>query len=199
MITYNLFPTPVVKYELGRDFTSEENKFVIEQSVVKNEGNTTSENNYVLQNPEFSNISKFIQESIDSYLKNIYAPCEDVSLRITQSWLNYSKPGQWHHKHAHPNSFISGVLYMKAAKESDKIHFYNEDFRQIDLPTTNFNVYNSRSWWLPVETGCLMMFPSSLTHSVLPVQGPDERISLSFNTFPVGYVGQDKTLTGLRL
>jgi hypothetical protein len=56
-------------------------------------------------------------------------------MRLTQSWLNYTKPGQFHHKHAHPNSFISGVLYMKAARQRDKIYFYKDGYKQISLPT----------------------------------------------------------------
>jgi uncharacterized protein (TIGR02466 family) len=113
--------------------------------------------------------------------------------------LNYSKPGEWHHKHAHPNSFVSGVLYMKAVKDSDKIYFYGDEYKTIDLPTENYNIYNSKSWWLPVETGDLMLFPSSLTHSVEKVQADQTRVSLAFNTFPVGYVGQEESLTALHL
>jgi hypothetical protein len=43
-----------------------------------------------------------------------------------------------------------------------------------------------------------MLFPSSLTHMVETVQG-DERVSLAFNTFPVGYVGEEESLTALHL
>jgi hypothetical protein len=42
-----------------------------------------------------------------------------------------------------------------------------------------------------------MLFPSSLTHMVEAVQ--QERVSLSFNTFPVGYVGEEESLTALHL
>jgi hypothetical protein len=31
------------------------------------------------------------------------------------------------------------------------------------------------------------------------VKGEDLRVSMSFNTFPVGYVGDDDSLTGLHL
>lgn len=193
-----LFPIPVGKFELGREFTFEENEFVSSQPTVKNTGNTTSINNYVLNSEMLSGLTAFVQTSVNEYFKSVYAPKEDVSLRVTQSWLNYSKPGEWHHKHAHPNSFISGVLYMKAAKERDRIYFYNETFRQIDIPTENFNLFNSPTWWLPVNTGDLIMFPSSLNHSVDAVK-EEERISLSFNTFPVGYLGREENLTGLHL
>lgn len=198
MILNNLFPIPVAKFELGREFTSEENAFVLTQTTHKNMGNTTSDNAYVLRHDTFANLSVFVQKCVDEYLKSIYAPKENVGLRITQSWLNYSKPGEFHHKHAHANSFVSGVLYMKAVKGKDRIYFYNDTYRQINIPTDNWNVFNSSSWWLPVETGSLMLFPSSLSHSVEPVQ-EEERISLAFNTFLVGYVGSEENLTALHL
>lgn len=199
MIVNNLFPTPVAKFTLDRAFTTEELDFVDQQPTHNNMGNTTSDDRYVLTHKTMTSVYDFVKSCVGTYLQNIYAPKNDVSLRVTQSWLNYSKPGEWHHKHAHPNSFVSGVLYMKAVKDSDKIYFYNEAYRPIDLLTESYNLYNSKSWWLPVETGDLMLFPSSLTHSVEKVQADKTRVSLAFNTFPVGYVGQEENLTALHL
>ena len=199
MIVNNLFPTPVAKFTLDRAFTTEELDFVDQQQTHNNVGNTTSDDRYVLTHKTMASVYDFVKSCVGTYLQNIYAPKNDVSLRVTQSWLNYSKPGEWHHKHAHPNSFVSGVLYMKAVKDSDKIYFYGDEYKTIDLPTENYNLYNSKSWWLPVETGDLMLFPSSLTHSVEKVQADQTRVSLAFNTFPVGYVGQEENLTALHL
>ena len=56
---------------------------------------------------------------------------------------------------------------------------------------------SSESWWFEVGAGDLMIFPSHLTHMVESVQ--QERVSLSFNTFPVGYVGEEESLTALHL
>lgn len=198
MNLFNLFPTPVAKFSLTREFTDFELGFCNSQEKTPNVGNTVSKDRYVFNNNHMNDIREFAVSSLDTYFKQIYSPLNAVSLRVTQSWFNYSKPGQYHHKHAHPNSFISGVLYMKAAKERDKIYFHNEGYRQIELPVENFNAYNSRSWWLPVGTGDLFLFPSSFSHSVEPVQ-EEERISLSFNTFPVGYVGHEDALTALHL
>ena len=199
MIVHNLFPTPVAKFTLDRAFTTEELDFVDQQQTHNNVGNTTSNDRYVLTHKTMASVYDFVKSCVGTYLQNIYAPKNDVSLRVTQSWLNYSKPGEWHHRHAHPNSFVSGVLYMKAIKDSDKIYFYGDEYKTIDLPTENYNLYNSKSWWLPVETGDLMLFPSSLTHSVEKVQADQTRVSLAFNTFPVGYVGQEENLTALHL
>ena len=199
MNLYSIFPTAVAKFELGREYTAEENAFVDSQETHKNQGNTTSNDRYVLRHDTMANLKAFVEASVGEYLRSIYAPKNEVGLRVTQSWLNYTKPGQWHHKHAHPNSFISGVLYIKANKESDKIYFYKDGYKQISLPTENWNLYNSESWWFEAAAKELILFPSSLTHMVQTVQGEDTRISLSFNTFPVGYVGYEKSLTGLHL
>ena len=198
MNLYSLFPTPVAKFDLGREFSAEELDFVGSQETHKNMGNTTSNNRYVLRDDTMAKLREFTEASVAEYLKSIYAPKHDVSLRITQSWLNYTKPGEFHHKHAHPNSFVSGVLYLKAARERDKIYFYRDGYQQIKLPTDNWNLHNSESWWFEVGTGDLMIFPSSLTHMVETVKEED-RISLSFNTFPVGYVGEEEQLTALHL
>jgi uncharacterized protein (TIGR02466 family) len=191
-----LFPTAVAKFELGREFTAEELAFVDSQPVHNNMGNTTSDDRYVFKSDALSKLREFAEASVNEYFKKIYAPKNDVSLRITQSWLNYTKEGQFHHKHEHPNSLVSGVLYIKAGAQKDKIYFYKSGYQQIKLPSDNYNLYNSESWWLPVGAGYLMLFPSSLTHMVETVKG-DDRVSLAFNTFPVGYVGQEEQLTAL--
>ena len=197
MIIHNIFPTPVAKFTLGRDFTSEELAFVNTQPQHKNEGNTTSDNSYVLRDAAMNDLKSFIDASVNEYLKTIYAPKYDVSLRVTQSWLNYTQPGQWHHRHVHPNSFVSGVLYIKAVSERDKIYFYKEGYQQIKIPSNDFNLHNSESWWFDVGAGDLIIFPSSLPHMVARVE--EERVSLSFNTFPTGHIGEESVLSGLHL
>lgn len=199
MITHHLFPTPVSSFTLGRDLTGEESEFLLKQEQKLNQGNTTSANRKLLEDPKLAALRGFIDESLNAYFKTIYSPKQDVKLRITQSWSNYTKPGQHHHKHAHPNSLISGVFYVQANKESDKIYFYRDGYQQIKLPVDQWNAFNSESWWLPVETGQLLLFPSHFTHMVETVKGEEERVSLAFNTFPAGHIGDDDALTGLHL
>ena len=45
----------------------------------------------------------------------------------------------------------------------------------------------------------LILFPSTISHSVNPNNSDKERVSLSFNTFIKGYVGTKKRLTELKL
>ena len=195
----NLFPTPVAIYKLDRELTGEELVFIKNQETRPNTGNVTSTDNMILRNHSMTKLRNFIESNVSEYFKTIHSPKHNVNLRITQSWINYTEPGQYHHKHAHPNSFVSGVFYSQANRKTDKIYFYRDGFRQINFPPEEWNVWNSDSWWFEVGTGDLVLFPSSLTHMVETVKGEDTRISLSFNTFPIGLVGDEMDLTGLKL
>ena len=199
MNMFNLFPTPVAFSKFERELTEEELAFFKNQEQKPNQGNTTSADRKILEHALMADVCASIQKAIDTYFQEVYRPKFDVKLRITQSWMNYSEPGQFHHKHAHPNSFLSGCFYPQANKELDKLYFFNEPYHRIRIHSEDFNVYNSDSWWLPVGTGDIVIFPSSLTHMVEQVVSNNTRISLSFNTFPVGYVGNDDSLTGLHL
>lgn len=196
---HNLFPTPIGRYELGRNLTSEELSFLKSQETRSNTGNVTSVDNTILKSKELTNLRDFIETRVSDYFTTVYNPKHKVNLKITQSWTNYTDTGQYHHKHAHPNSFVSGVFYVQADKANDKIYFYRDGYEQIKFPPSEWNIWNSESWWFEVGTGDLILFPSSLTHMVQTLDHEQTRISLAFNTFPVGQVGDEMDLTGLRL
>lgn len=199
MIVHNLFPLPIGSFKLDREFTKKELDFINKLETRPNMGNTTSKDNNLFNRKELKSLAAFVQDSVDSYFAAVYAPKHDVKLRFTQSWANYTQPGQHHHKHAHPNSLVSGVIYINADPSKDKIYFYRDGYQQIKLPQGTFNPYNSESWWLEAATGQMYLFPSSTTHMVQTVEAAETRISIAFNTFPQGYIGDDDDLTGLHL
>jgi uncharacterized protein (TIGR02466 family) len=196
---HNLFPIPIGRYKLDRDLTAKELSFLVNQETRSNMGNLTSANNTILKAKELTKLRDFIETKVSEYFTEVYSPVHKVNLKITQSWTNYTKQGEYHHKHEHPNSFVSGVFYVQSEKAKDKIYFYRNGYQQIKFPPKEWNVWNSDSWWFDVGTCDLILFPSSLTHMVETVDHEQTRISLSFNTFPVGNVGDELSLTGLNL
>lgn len=195
----NLFPTAVGFYDLDKPLSEKELQFIKDLETRNNEGNTTSIDNYLLKSKEMKRIAEFINKCVQDYFQTVYAPKHKVKPYVTQSWANYTNKGQFHHKHSHPNSFISGVFYVSADPEKDRIFFYKDGYQQIKVTTEDWNVWNSESWWLPVETGKVVLFPSSLTHMVETVQAEDTRISIAFNTFLEGVTGDSQKLTELLL
>jgi uncharacterized protein (TIGR02466 family) len=197
----NIFPIPIYTTKIDREFTKKELNFVKDQKnhCINNQGNINTIDNYILNRPEFKKIKKFIEDCCQDYLEKIICPQNDIKVYVTQSWLNYTEEKQYHHKHAHPNSVISGVFYFNSDKENDKILFSNGEYRQILPRIKKFNIWNSLTWFFPVETGDIFMFPSSTTHQVETKKGNNTRVSLAFNTFYKGIVGSNKDLTELIL
>ena len=198
---HTLFATPVYITKLKREFTSEENKFTnkIKLRCHKNTGNRTSIDRNIINNKQYSSLRKELNKIVKDYFNKIICPSNNIKPYITQSWLNYTDTNQYHHIHNHPNSLISGILYINADKDNDKVVFKSDKYNMISLETEKFNAFNSSSWWFPVETGQVFLFPSSLSHSVETKKGKNTRISLAFNVFIEGVIGSKKRLTELTL
>tara|TARA_Y100001973_G_C5143654_1_gene304238 strand:+ start:231 stop:857 length:627 start_codon:yes stop_codon:yes gene_type:complete len=201
-IIHSIFPIPIYTTKMNRGFTKQELQFVKEQKkhCIKNQGNINTKDNYILNRKQFKNIKKFLDKCCKDYLDTIICPKNNVKLYITQSWLNYTEANQYHHRHEHPNSVVSGVLYFDSDIKNDKILFTSsKGYQQIkpEIDNTKWNLWNSGTWFFSVETGNLFMFPSSTTHQVESKKGTNTRISLAFNTFYKGTVGSNSELTEL--
>jgi uncharacterized protein (TIGR02466 family) len=196
-----IFPTPVYMSKLDRDLTKKELSFInkIKSDCNKNEGNITSNDNYILNQKVFSKLKEDLDLRVQDYFKKVLSTTNAVTPYITQSWLNYTETKQYHHKHAHPNSIVSGVFYVNCHEELDKIKFFKDGYQTIKPEIKDWNLYNSETWWFTVKTGDIILFPSSLTHMVENKEGTNTRISLAFNVFIKGTIGNNKNLTELVL
>jgi len=195
----SIFPIPVYMSKLDRDLTKKELSFIDKSKLdfYKNEGNITSNDNYILNQKVFSKLKEDLDLRVQDYFNKVLSTTDAVTPYITQSWLNFTETNQYHHKHAHPNSLVSGVFYVNCHEELDKIKFFNENYKTIKPEIKDWNLWNSESWWFTVKTGDIILFPSSLTHMVENKEGTNTRISLAFNVFIKGTIGNNKILTEL--
>jgi uncharacterized protein (TIGR02466 family) len=198
---HGIFPTPIYISKLNRELTNKELLFIdkTKSDVCINEGNTTSNDNYILNQKVFNHLKTELDLIIQDYFNKIICPANNITPYITQSWLNYTEKNQYHHKHQHANSLISGVFYINCDEKFDKINFFNDKFQTIKPDVKDWNIWNSESWWFPVKTGDVILFPSSLTHMVETKQGDNTRISLAFNIFIKGKIGNNKKISELVL
>ena len=201
-----LFPTPLLICPYPVDYSKELEWIRNAECRKKNSGgdngnkihyNRQSEDTFVLDRPELANVRAFIEAKLHEFVTKIYASTD--KLVITQSWLNKSKKGESHHEHVHPNSMVSGVWYPQIHEQMPPIQFRSRGQRDVSLSTEHYNTFNSATFLLPMKKGELILFPSNLTHSVPTNVNEEERISLSFNTWPKGNMGDIKSLTYLPL
>ena len=158
-------------------------------------GNSTSLNTKILDNLELKPLKEEILSHIKKYNDTIFG--YDASLKITQSWVNFNPNGSSHHTHNHYNSIISGVLYIN--DNSSEIIFQRNFTNSIVPAVTTKTKYNAPSFRLSPTKGMLVMFPSELKHGVNKNEKDNERISLAFNTFYTGIIGDNESLTLLEL
>lgn len=190
----SLFPTSLLVNNIGRSLTDEELDCVLDyqDTVRANTGNITTKDVLVLENPKLAGLKKLVEEALQDYLMQVYNPInpDKIRLVVTQSWLNFTDKTQYHHKHYHHNSIISGCLYINARKDSDCIMFTKRATGEPwQIQALEQNYFNCNEFTVPVETGDLVLFPSNLIHSVPQTDHDYTRISLAFNSFWDGELG----------
>ena len=121
-----------------------------------------------------------LQKNISLYFRDLdFCPIRhNVDIIIKDSWLTRTQKNEYHHRHLHSCSEISGVYYIKTNGNDGNISF--------SIPTLAF--YPSRCFGNCVnpisykpEVGKLLLWPSLIEHGVVSNQTDDDRISLSFN------------------
>jgi len=184
-----LFTTSI--YEKLNFLNEDEIKNLV-QYIKENEV-TTNNNHFIGDvhcsfNPEpvgfldnFKELKNKIEEQIVDCAKMIGYP---TSLCITNSWYNVQKEGSQLVWHTHPNSLISGVIYLKTDRNSSKLYFSNPNPILKTVSFVENNSDNFDSYSIVPEDGLMLMWPSWMLHgSHTDINNSEERIAISFNTF----------------
>jgi uncharacterized protein (TIGR02466 family) len=131
----------------------------------------------ICKDKEFNIINNIIYNKVDEYIK-VLGGKETIS--YTEGWFNVYKKHDFQEFHCHPNRMLSVIYILKSSNESPRIIFerdqglYNQGM-EIDSDAMTAKVqYNSLQ-------GNLIIFRSSLNHSVEMKQDNSERISLAYN------------------
>jgi uncharacterized protein (TIGR02466 family) len=195
---YLLFPYPVMICAENYQFSSAEKKFISELEMVNNTGNLMSKNEKILHSKELANLKSFIERQIIIYTKNLLRMKDENNIYITQSWANFSEPEQFHPKHKHPNSVVSGVLFFDENSDGSlpPIRFHRTlEMFPLEFEFADLNESNSDCRSFATEQGSLILFPSLLEHDVAKNKSDRARTSISFNTFVRGAIGRREKLT----
>ncbi len=195
---YPLFPYPLLICGKKYEFTSAEKEYISQLEMIDNIGNLRSKNDKVLESEELSDLKVFIDEQLLNFKKNLLRIKDENEIYITQSWVNHSNPNQYHPKHKHPNSVISGVLFLDENVSGSlppiRFHRTHEMF-PLNFSFDELNEFNASAREFDPDQGMLMLFPSLLEHDVEKNTSDRARSSISFNTYVRGKVGGRDQLT----
>lgn len=124
-----------------------------------------------------------------------YVECTPV---ISQMWATGCNKNSSIHKHYHPNSFFSGVYYPQAINYSP-LRFYTPYKNQIVPKKATSNPHNAFIMPFYPEQGNLVLFPSDLEHDTESNTTDQIRLSVAFNIFLKGNLGENILHTGLSI
>ena len=179
---FSLFPIPVLRV---KNFITEDERFDLLKRIdcIKHEehptliGDTVSSHNIKNNLLENSLVDK-LQDPLDYYCKvNGLA-----KVKITNSWSNIQNKNSRLLDHRHPESKISGALYINVSMNSSNLYFLNPNPFNEFVDYIEETEYNFSYVRIEPENCQLILFPSWLKHgSHEETNNMDNRIVVSFN------------------
>ena len=196
LIVYPLFSKIMGESQEAYKITDDELDFIKNLERREDGNNTVTKNSFILELPKLKKLKIWIQENIDTYFYNVFKIKNINKIYITQSWSNITKRGQSHHFHNHPNSVLSGVMHFDDDDADLTFHTHESPFI-FDFSHSELDQFNSTNYSFPTKKNKLFLFSSKIDHEVKMQTKDKDRMSLSFNTWVKGLVGEDqkKTLT----
>lgn len=103
--------------------------------------------------------------------------------KIANSWFNIQNEGSVLTMHRHPQSIISGALYINVDNKSSPLYFCNPNPLPEFAYVNNFTDHGHKLVKVTPENGTLVLFPSWLQHGSHYEQNQTQnRVVISFNT-----------------
>ena len=198
----NLKAIPIYYEKNSYQITQKELNFIkkIKYYEARERGLFISNSVSLLENKEVKGLKKFIIGKTESYVKKILEIKNKIYL--TQSWSTLNKLNGYHSVHYHPNTFISLVYYAQA--EAGGLYFdvrrsSLQDGFSFDYSVTNYNVYNSERWTIPIKSGDIVIFPGQICHGSAPNKSEEHRITMGANFFIKGKIGRVDRISNIEI
>ncbi len=196
METVSLFSTHIFRsrVEISEDLKSLVRSCEFER--MPNESGWYTKNKYLLNDNKFVLLKNKIIETLNHYVYNVLEVQPNINFKLLTSWAVKIEKGNWGQKHSHPNSVLSGVVYIDTPPNCGNITFYKKDQgifpEALNVEFVRWNALNSKSWSYSPAVGDVLIFPSYLEHSMEISNSESDRYSLAFNFFPVGTFGHNE-------
>ena len=183
----DIIKLPFYKWKLDEKLIEDAITIVKDLSFSKNNFNYISYDTSKLEL-----ISTIINQNLAELTSNLFPLESSFCIQATEFWVNKNYFTNYQHRHNHPNSMFSGVIYLSESDNIGATRFYFENI---------YNVYkfilggtskpDDLTFDFVPEKGSMIMFPSNIQHSVLPNKSQNTRYTISFNSFFKGKIGNN--------
>jgi uncharacterized protein (TIGR02466 family) len=125
---------------------------------------------------------EFIHKAGKEYLTNLGYDSSDIEF-TTQVFVSEMTDGDGHGPHTHPNSLLSGLLYLQVPVNSANIIFADPRPSRnfVSLPKLGSAKTNWDSVYIEPTVGLFLIWESWLSHHVPTNRSKEGRITMVFN------------------
>jgi len=136
----------------------------------------------LLEREEFAGLGNIIIEEATKFANTLRLDLEHHALKLNECWVNIYGLNDSQESHIHQNSVISGIYYVKAPKGCAEVLFHSPMAdSMLEPPTSEVVSHNTSIVAFTPQPGRIILFRSSLRHSVRANPVEKERVSIAFN------------------
>jgi len=144
--------------------------------------------------PDYDDAMSKVLYAVNHIFKNVFNI--NLTMQISNSWLNYSSRGGLNSIHTHPGALFSGVYYIKTSDNTGPINFIRSDAHAVES-TAWFGIGNEytrtgdrdKLWRTNVQKKPIpskaYLFSSWLAHEVMETTVDEDRLVAGINFVPV--------------
>ncbi|MFM1814865.1 MAG: hypothetical protein RLZ98_1560 [Pseudomonadota bacterium] len=137
-----------------------------------------------MRNPTFDELAGRLKPHLAAFADAVDFDLRGMTPEVDSIWINVLEEGGTHTGHIHPNSVISGTLYVDVPEGASAIRF--EDPRlpmMMAAPPRKARAaaHNRNFVYVQPTAGTVLLWESWLRHEVPTNMAEGERISVSFN------------------
>jgi uncharacterized protein (TIGR02466 family) len=186
-----LFPTPLWRFRHpNRQVCAQlsQHVLVLERQdpdglQITNQGGWHSSTD-LLQDPAFQDMFHWIAARCHGAVQDWGWDLSKATPTFNNAWAMVNRVGHSTRAHLHPNSLLSGVIYLQVPEGAGVIAFLDpRSGAQMLLPPLRADAKQDHQGRLRYQphVGEMLLFPAWLWHEVEPSTQDGERIALSFN------------------
>jgi uncharacterized protein (TIGR02466 family) len=129
---------------------------------------------------DFMAMRKHIDRHVRAFVKSLEYDIDPKELKMNSSWINITRQGGHHSMHLHPQSVISGTVYLTTPKKSGNLKFEDPRLSKfMAAPARKPDAKLANQTFVEIEphAGYVVLFESWLRHQVEPNQTQKDRVS----------------------
>jgi len=134
-------------------------------------------NDLPLRHPAFDDLRRALDKHVRRFAEEAFLDLGGRRLKLDSLWVNILKGIGGHSGHIHPQSIVSGTIYVRVPEGAGGLKLEDPRLPLMMAAPSRPDTFV----YVEPEVGSVFLWESWLRHEVMPNAAKQDRISISFN------------------